>query len=271
MLVVSRSRTRARPIVVVLLLVSLTLFVIDQAGENAPTHAIRSFVHDSLGSVRSGADKVWSSGDSKTVAGLRTENEQLRAQLDEANGKLSQVSDVQRQNKELSDILHLPVAEGTQKIVAGVVSMDTSNFDSSIEINRGSNDGIKSGMPVVSGQGLVGRVVKTSNTSSIVMLITDATSNVSVRFADAGDIGVAMGQGEKKALSVDLIDLDSKAKQGELVVTSGADKSLFPAGIAVGRIESTTEGAQNLRRDVRVKPIVDFNKLQNIAVLKSGS
>lgn len=264
----ARRTARTRPLIVLLVLVSITLVAIDQSGDDSPLHPIRSAFRDTFAAVGDGADNLWPFGDGEAVRRLQAENDQLRAQLGEANGRLAAMADTERERRELTALLELPTIDNAPKVIASVVKLGGSNFQATAELSKGSDSGIEVGMPVVTGEGLVGRVIQTSSTRSTVLLVTDATSNVSVRYVDAGDVGVAAGTGEGRELRGELIELSSAIKAGEVAVTSGLDGSLFPSGIPVVRVASTAAGRQDLRRDVRLEPIVDFDKLDNVAVVQ---
>lgn len=265
---VARRPVRTRRIATLLVLVSLTLIVVDSAGEDSPLHPARSAARDMASAVDGGLDALWPFGGGGEVDNLRRQNESLQAQLDAANSALATAGDARRDREHLRALLALPTPDGVGKVVADVVRIGGSNFESTIELGKGSDDGIGEGMPVINEAGLIGRVTRTSNDGATVLLIDDPTSNVSIRYTDAGEIGVAAGGGLGRSLSGDLVDIDSAVKVGETAVTSGLDGSIFPPGIPVATVTSSTAGRQDLRRDVELKPTVDFRKLDNVAVLR---
>lgn len=255
-----RPRPRSRSLVLGLLLLAITLTVIDRTTDG-PLDFATDYVRDGLGSV---GELLPGSSSSE----LERENQQLRNELERARNQVAQASDAQRERETLARMLVLPTPENTTKVAARVTSIGGSNFESSIEIGKGTNDGVAVGMPVMSNDGFVGRVVETSASRSIVLLLTDTTSSVAVRFASTGEVGVATGEGNGKAPTVDLIDLDSQLKVGDFAVTSGLQNSLFPPGIPVGRVVSSEASQQDLRRSVELSPLVDMNRLDTVAVLQ---
>lgn len=257
-----RGRPRTRPIIVALLLIAITLTVVDRSVENGPVDAVSDYVRDGFSSV----GDLWPFGGGESA--LEKENKQLQAQLADANGKLAQAADAERERKNLAVLAGLSTIDNVPKVIARVTSIGGSNFDASIELGKGTDAGIKTGMPVVTGEGLVGRVTETSRHNSVVLLTGDTTSNVGVRFVNSGEIGVSVGQGMTKNTRVDLIDLDSKTQVGEIAVTSGLQNSLYPPGIPVGTIASTNAGPQDLRRSVEMRPAVKVSTLDSVAVLQ---
>jgi rod shape-determining protein MreC len=102
-------------------------------------------------------------------------------------------------------------------------------------LDRGGDDGIRGGMPVVAAGGLVGRVVDVGPHHSTVLPLTDAASAVGVRAGPAGAAGIAQGGGGP-SLRLDLLDPNAPLESGDLAVTSGLRHSRFPAGLPVGRV-----------------------------------
>ena len=123
-------------------------------------------------------------------------------------------------------------------------------------------------MPVVSGSGLVGRVVVASRTRSTVLLITDPTSNVGVRFGPAGNLAVAAGQGHGAPLRVDLIPPQVPVNKGDLMSTSGLQQSIYPPGVPIGTVLTTGVPRGSFQQAVTLAPVADLGRLQFVAVMQ---
>ena len=177
-------------------------------------------------------------------------------------------ADAERQQKELTSLLVLPTAEGAGKVIARVTLMDVANFDNTFEISKGRSAGIEPGMPVVTAQGLVGRVQQAFQNRSTVVALTDPAFSVGIRMATTGEIGVAEGTGRDQPLRVGLIEVNSPLKVGDVAVTSGTQHSLFPPGVPVGTVQSSEAGPRDLRRDVRLTTFVNLHRLDGVAVLQ---
>jgi rod shape-determining protein MreC len=260
-------RSRPRPLVFILLLLAVTIFAIDRAGEDAPTHALRSLVRDGAASISGTLHSISPFQDTDRVKALQNENLELQTQLAEAQGKLATIGDAQRERDNLAQLLNLQTPGDVPKVIAQVTAIGASNFDSTMEISKGSSAGIEVGMPVVTGNGLVGRVIQITSSRATVLLLTDTTFNVSVRLP-SGDIAAAVGRGVDQAMSVDLVDLDNPLKDGDTVVTSGLDRSMYPAGIPVGTVTSVEAGPHDLRKNVKLEPAGDLRKSGEVAVLQ---
>lgn len=148
---------------------------------------------------------------------------------------------------------------------AAVIGRDPSPFLHYVIINRGSDDGIRRGMPVVAQEGLVGRVAQVTANAARVELITDPAAQVGVQLQPSEVDGVLTGSitGD---LSIDLIPQDAELQAGDLVFTSGIG-GLFPSNILVGQVSSVRQEAQALFQTATVQPVVDFTRLEIVLVI----
>jgi rod shape-determining protein MreC len=161
----------------------------------------------------------------------------------------------------------LPFAAGIPEVLAQVISYPSSNFDLTIEIDRGTSNGVGVDMPVVSGTGLVGTIISAGRNTAVVQLLTDPRSGVGVRLA-VGNVAVARGQGEGNPLQLLGVSDTSVPRRGALVVTSGLDTAEFPSGIPVGTVSSVRHSNGSLTSSVIVNPFVNFSVLLYVAVLQ---
>ena len=191
---------------------------------------------------------------------LRLENEDLRNQL--TSGK----QDAERV-KELQEALNITqgATSGT-RLAANVVHRDNSAFSDVISVDRGSNDGIKSGMVVLSSQGsLLGTVTTVFGDAAFVRLITDSKSKVAAQLVDSKVDGIVRG-GANRALTFDLAQADIKV--GDTVVTSGLGGN-YPAGIPIGQVSEVSGTSQDIFRKVKVDPAVRVSTVHTVLVLTS--
>jgi rod shape-determining protein MreC len=200
---------------------------------------------------------------------LRDENERLRAQVTDDDAGAVRATDAEQQLAELSAALDLPYAGDVPTVAARVVSGPRSNFSHAIEIDKGTDDGLAVGMPVVTGAGLVGRISQASGSQASVELLTDPDFRVGVRLADSGQLGTARGRGRDEPMTVDTaIDADAEVAEGTGLVTSGVDRSAYPAGIPVGKVTSTRQGSGGLALDLVIEPLADIDNLSYVSVMR---
>jgi rod shape-determining protein MreC len=199
---------------------------------------------------------------------VKSENDRLRARIAELEGK--HVTDANAA-KELADLLRqldLPWVGDIPKVPARVISADISNFSHSIDIDKGSKAGIQVGMPVVSGSGLVGRIAQVTSERSTIQLVTDPDFRVGVRVLPDNVLGTARGNGKGAPLVVDTgLDASQKVRSGLQVVTSGADRSAYPASIPVGTVRRTEKADGDLTLNLLVTPMADTQRLSYVSVL----
>ncbi len=196
------------------------------------------------------------------VAGLEGRNAELLR-------REQQIADIERENAALRKLVGLKERLKLKAIAAGVIGVGPSNFENSIFIDRGTAEGIRKNMPVLGGEGLVGRVVEASAHSARVTLLIDPSTSVAGRLDRSGETGVLQGNG-KGELSFELFDPEADVLIGDRVVTSGYDRSLYPAGIPIGSVASFAPPKQSLSRLVHVESFVDFTTLDYVFVVIGG-
>jgi rod shape-determining protein MreC len=150
-------------------------------------------------------------------------------------------------------------------ITAAVIGRDISPFLHYIIINRGSDDGLRRGMPVVSSQGLVGRVAAVTADGARVQLITDPDSAINVRIQPSGAEALLQGSitGD---LTVEAIPQDATVQTGDLVLTSGLGGN-YPPNILIGQISSIRQRPVELFQSATIQPVVDFAELEIVLVI----
>ncbi len=268
--------TSQRITLVMLVLASITAITLDYHGEasRAIGH-VRNGVRDVLSPVqRVAAAALHPLGD--VFAGavhygqLQAENAQLRRELGLVNGELASGAQAMRASEQLVALAHLPfVGANIPTVAASVISLATSNFQQTIELDRGTSSGIGPGMPVVASGGLVGTVTSASASTATVELITDASSSISVRDVATNAIFVATGGGSGRpvALSSGGGSIHAAAL-GDRLVTSGVDLGAYPAGIPFGVVRSVRVQAGGATESVTVTPLVNLANLQYVSVLE---
>jgi len=270
---VYRRSTRHRFLLVLLVLTSITVITVDvRGGGSGVLESLRRSARDAFAPVQSAADTVTQPvgdffGGFFNYGHLKSENARLRRQLADARGKASVAANTERERQQLLALQKLTFAEATPAVSARVIATSPSNFQLTVEIDKGEPDGIKKGMPVVTGAGLVGKVVAVSKERATVLLITDPSFNVGIRLSASGDVGVARGNGKSQPLPVDLVDVATKVTGQEMVVTSGLQGSLFPPNVPVGTVRSATVRPGSLQHTISIDPAVDLSRLDYLKVL----
>ncbi len=150
-------------------------------------------------------------------------------------------------------------------VAATVIGREISPFLQYIIIDKGSEDGIRYGMPVVTQQGLVGRVDAVIAGAARVKLITDSTSVVNVRLQSA-EVEVQLLGSLTGDVSLDMIPLDETIEAGDVVLTSGLGGN-YPPNIFIGQVLSTQRRENALFQTASVQPIVDFSSINAVLIV----
>ncbi len=271
-MVVYQPGNRRRTILTLIVLTAVTLITLDVRG-SGPISALRGGAHDVVNPIAGAFDTVFSPvGDwidgVTSAASLKDQNAQLRRRLDAARGQEAAARAATQENKDLKKLLDLPFVENADAIAAQVVEGAPSNFEFTVQIGKGESDGVGVDMTVVTGAGLVGRVLEVSRDRATVLLVKDPQSGVGVRIEKSGTPGVVKGRGDSDTLRVDFVDPNADVTKGEVVYTSGQQNSSFPAAIPIGTVSKVTKARGDLQQDVLVKPLVDFSHLDYVKVLR---
>ena len=271
----SRRSGRSRLTLVLLVLTSITVITLDFRGGGV-IGTVRNGAADALSPVRGAADAVFGPvGDAFSgitgYGALEDENDALRAHIEEMEGEALRDVDAEAELEALLELKRLSRFTDLPTVSARVIGTPVSNFEQTIQLDVGGDDGVVEDLPVVTGAGLVGRVVDVSGSRSIVRLVSDPTSSVGVRLSRSGDLGVVEGVGPDRPLDLGLIDPGTAVEVRELLVTSGVDDSFFPGGIPVGRVERVEAVQGELEQQVVIEPVVDLRRLRFVEVLLTGA
>ncbi|NPA92705.1 MAG: rod shape-determining protein MreC [Chloroflexi bacterium] len=202
----------------------------------------------------------------KDVTALRAENQQLKAEVSRLQTEIVTLQQQLAEAELLSALLDFARAHPQNEYKAAqVIGRDPSPFMHYIIINRGSDDGLRVGMPVVSAEGLVGRIDAVLPNAARVQLITDPNSAVDVRTQPSNTNAVLVGSltGE---LSLDMVPLEAQLHTGDLVLTSGLG-GRYPPNILAGQVVSVRKLSYALFQEAAVQPVVDFRRLQIVLVI----
>src|SRR5579864_453292 len=268
---VSRRSARPRFTLLVLVLASLTLITLDLRGGSSVLH-VRGKARDMFSPVQSAVSSATRPmtdffHGAFQYRQLKNDNARLRAQLAQMQAQEIQDQYLLQTNKDLNDLLKLDFVGDIPTVASRVIAGAESNFQLTIVIDRGTGAGLLKGMPVVAGNGLVGRVISTSANQSTVLLLTDPSASVGVEFAPSNAIGVATGQGTGHPLSVTLIDPSAVTPVGTVAVTSGLSGSPYPRGVPVGKVASDVADVGVQSHTVTIRPVVDLTQLSYVDVL----
>lgn len=202
----------------------------------------------------------------RDMASLRQRNAELEAELANLQAQIIQLQQEVGETENLAALVDFSRARSENSYqAAAVIGEDPSPFLHYVIINVGSNDGILRGMPVVTNQGLIGRVDAVIANAARVQLITDPASSVNVRLQNAETEGSLVGS-VTGDMTVELIPQDFDVQKGDLVLTSGLGGG-YPPDLIVGQVVSVRSHDFDLFQEATVQPVVDFNQLGIVLVI----
>lgn len=263
---------RSRLTIILLVLLSVTLITLDmqdfgplKGGQTAARDAL-SPATDGGGSIFSPVTNAWKS--LTEFDDLEAENEALRDELGQLRGEAISGQAARETLDQLLGELDIDILAGVDTTIARVAD-PAGNFDDfTIDLDKGSRDGIRDGMPVVTSAGLVGKIVNAERDRSQVSLITETGFGLGVRIIGPGDIALARGVERGSDLEVNEgVDESSVISEGMLVVTSGIEGSPFPADIPVGVVTSVDIDEAELQQQLHIRPVADLDRLSFVTVI----
>jgi rod shape-determining protein MreC len=203
---------------------------------------------------------------SRDIRDIRQQNTELEAE----NARMqAQIVELQQQLVEyeiLSALLEFARANPEHQYTgAAVIGRDPSPFLNYIIINRGSDDGLRRGMPVVTQNGLAGRIVQVTASGARVSLITDPMTAINVRVEPSRSAAVLTGS-VTGDISLEQIPQDADVNPGNLILTSGLGGN-YPANIIVGQVTSIRSFENALFQSASVQPVSDFDDLSIVLVI----
>jgi rod shape-determining protein MreC len=264
---------------VVLLAVSLGLLTV-YFGEPASgaLHAIQRGGGEVLSPIEEGASRIFKpfsdlAGWVGDVVDAKKQNKQLKAEVQNLHGQLAQLATDKREAEQLRALVGLErvLPAGSRTVTARVIAHSPTVWYSTIQIDKGSDDGVRVNQPVLTAGGLAGKVVDTSGGTARVALITDSSSAVSAEVMPKGVAGIVKPEIGGNDLILDFIPKNSHLRSGQVVVTSGfrsgALESLFPRGIPIGKVGSVNQDELEVYQRVRVHPYADLRRMDFVQVV----
>ena len=266
------DKSRSRFFLIALLVTALIIVTLDLRGSVpgqtfrgitntvlAPFQSFFRFFYDPISNFISEASNLGRSADKIN------ELEERNAKLEE---ELSRFKVATRELEQLKDVLDLAAAGRYKSVPARVIAAGSAaGFSRTIELDVGARDGVATDMTVISGAGLVARVISASESTSIALLLDDETFKAGIRMESSGILGVISGTGNSQ-LSLTLFDSSSELNAGDRMVARGSSNSRpFVPGVPVGTITSVDQNSGKLTKTALVRPFVNLNSLEVVAVV----
>jgi len=206
---------------------------------------------------------IW--GDYFFLVSAAEENEHLKQALSLSIEKNNQLKELALSNQRLRNLLDFKKTVQWWSIAAEVVGKDPSPWFKTIIVDKGKSDGVVSGLPVVSHEGIAGLITESSSRFSKVLLLIDQNSAIDALDQRTRARGIIQGGGNGQ-FKFKYVLRKHDVRTGDTVVSSGLDGA-FPKGIRIGEVSAVVKGNSGIFQEVTVTPYVDFEKLEEVLIL----
>ncbi|TCO35891.1 rod shape-determining protein MreC [Kribbella steppae] len=265
---------RRRTVLVLVILACFTLIVLDaRRSAGSPVDPLRHAAASVFGPLESTASSARQPVDNlrdrfAEMDRLKAENEKLKSENEKLHQDLNTTDYARNRAAELDRLLKLaPAYAITPARVIGIGS--AQSFNHTVTLDAGTADGVHVDMTVLNGDGLVGRVVRTTQATATVLLIGDRNSTVGGRLNASMALGFVSGRGEVGGtLDYKLVDLKARPKVGDRIVTWGSSGNApYVPGVPIGVVASVTPNQGALGSTATIKPYVDPTRIDTVGVV----
>lgn len=220
-------------------------------------------VQAGMARVADGVGRMWELY--TEIGRLRVENARLRGEVEALSRERAELREQAMAAQRLERLLELRGQTAYRSRAAHVIGRDASRWFGTLLVDRGSRDGVRRNAPVVTADGVVGRVIEVTLTTARVLLIADSRSAVGALVQRSRDLAVVEGRSER-ILHLKYLSRTAQVQLGDLVVTSGQG-GVFPKGLVVGRITKVIQEEGDYLQDAEVEPAAVLDRLEEVLIL----
>ena len=264
-------RHREGLLLVILVLASVLIISNQVQDPNGMSYFRRSVIsvvapfQNGFSAAISGVRGIWNNY--LFLFGTRTENTQLREEVNQLTSEVQKLREELYRAGRLEEFSAYRFETGFEGMAAQVIGESPDPWMRTIVVNRGSKEGSKRDLPVVTPDGLVGSVIETSDHSSIVRLIVDRSSRVPVLVSRSRARAILEGE-SSGTCQLKYLDRTEDVKQGDIVITSGL-AGVYPRGIEVGTISEVLSESYGLYQYAKVLPKAPINRLEDVLIIRT--
>ena len=237
--------------------------------DNEPTRLIRVWTVAAVTPFEKAI--LWMQGSTHNIwhnylylRGVRAENRELKGEIERLKLEQVRLNGDAEQARRLQSLLAFKEQFISQTVPAQIIGSSGSEQSRSVYIDKGSTDGIKTDMAVITADGIVGKVLRVFHSTSLVLLIDDQSSGVGAILEKSRLQGVLRGTPAGEVI-LEKVMSDEQVQPGEQVLTSGGDR-IFPKGLPVGTVTKVAQGRE-LFWNIRVRPAANLDKLEEVLVV----
>ena len=199
---------------------------------------------------------------------LQRENERLKKKMADIQRENDQMREMVLSHERLRKLLQFRETLSSTLVAAEVVGRDPSSWFKSVTINKGEKDGVRKGMAVISPEGVIGQILKTAPSHSVVLLVTDYNSAIDSIIQRTRAKAIVEGGGENRCQLKYLLRTEDVVA-GDRVVTSGLGGN-FPKGLMIGEIRKVDKKGHGIFQYAELVPGVDFTRLEEVLIIKES-
>jgi rod shape-determining protein MreC len=207
------------------------------------------------------------------IGELAGQNARYREEIGRYETQLVRMRELEAENHDLRNLIGLRQKMGPGELIpVRKIAADPSPFVDSFTVDKGEDDGVRTGMTVATSRGLVGRVARSAATTAKVLLITDTNSAVTGRVQSSGATGVVRGRADLKSpadeakLLMEKIPQQDTLQADDLVITSDLG-GIFPEGLVIGKVVQVRRRDGDLFQEAILEPAVEMTKLERLYVV----
>lgn len=193
------------------------------------------------------------------------ENEDLKRRINELMKEKTLLEEEVKRLNRIYNLTQYQQEHDVKSVVATVIGFDASQWAKTIVINKGTNDGLRENLPVVTDQGVVGHTIQVGFNSAKIMLVTDSRSAIDALFQGDRVSGVVVGTGEDHC-EMKYVPISAPVEVGDVVLSSGLG-GIFPKGLRLGTVIQVQKATQGLFQEVTIIPSADLSRLEEVLVL----
>lgn len=263
---------RVRAVMIISLVIAVLLAVASNlTGKNIPGMVVQTVMTP----LRTGAKVMTDQAEQIydyifSYQSLKSENGRLKEELSQLQQNALEVDSLQRENERLRKLLELKAAHEDYELVDGyIIARSSSDWQSTLTINRGSNAGIAVGMCAITENGMVvGLVTEVGSSYAVVTTVMDSSIGISATIADTGYAGIVTGgyaSGHKDLLRMEYLRSDAMIRNNDQVVTAGS--TVYPRNLILGHVVDAGYDDNGNAKYAYLRPAVDVDSLEQIFVL----
>jgi rod shape-determining protein MreC len=208
----------------------------------------------------------WLTGSFSDRGRLKNENTQLSEELRAARVKLLRFDALTEENRRLRAIRNASQGMGERTLIAEIIRVDVDPYRHRVRINKGSQDGVFKGQPVLDAFGIIGQVTRVDEIGAEIILISDNEHATPIQVNRNGIRSIAVGTGDIHRLSLPFLTTEADVKPDDLLVSSGLD-GIFPAGYPVATITKVERNPSETFSVVEARPLAQLDRSREVLLL----